>query len=230
MSNHRFTKSWGFTGDQIFLFGVIENPTQPTTTPESPTAIVVIQGPNEQTSIRRRGAGPWIGFIDVPGYYHVLSDKPLDHVPQSVLIEQQLGVRYLRLRITEPQVGLSGPQRAELTDAFLRHKFEQRVYLESDTGITFLTPNLFRASTFLPANSPSGTYDVSIFLFENGKLVRSTETAFEVVHIGMAAFFHSLAAKQPYFSGLLLFSVIFGSVLGIARLSTGESLNLLRGI
>jgi uncharacterized protein (TIGR02186 family) len=51
------------------------------------------------------------------------------------------------------------------------------LYAERDDAITFLAPNVFRTTFFLPSDVPTGEYRVSVYLFRGeGFLAGATET------------------------------------------------------
>ena len=71
--------------------------------------------------------------------------------------------------------------------AFLRLKIDQRLYGEQQNGVTFLTPALFRAAIPIPDNAPTGCYEIDVKLFADGALLARTQTALEVVKVGLRA-------------------------------------------
>ena len=64
--------------------------------------------------------------------------------------------------------------------AFLNLKEEDGLYREISNGVTFLTPALFQATISLPAEVPTGTYDVDVKLFSGGMLIARTPSALEI--------------------------------------------------
>ena len=68
--------------------------------------------------------------------------------------------------------------------AFLRLKVERNLYRETQNGVTFLTPALYRAAIPIPDNAPTGSYEVDVKLFADGALLARTQTALEVVKVG----------------------------------------------
>jgi uncharacterized protein (TIGR02186 family) len=86
--------------------------------------------------------------------------------------------------------------------AFLRLKVARGLYVEQPTGVTFLTPNLFRATISLPAQVPTGTYDVDVKLFADGAMIARTSTAFEIVRSGFEQYVASAARDEGLLYGL----------------------------
>ena len=60
--------------------------------------------------------------------------------------------------------------------AFVRIKHERRLYGETTNGVTFLTPTLYRASIFVPAEALVGNYDVDVKLFADGAVIARTSS------------------------------------------------------
>ncbi len=71
--------------------------------------------------------------------------------------------------------------------AFVRLKDAHGLYRRTTSGVTFLSPTLFRAGIPLPGEVPIGTYEVEVKLFSGGVLLTRTQTAFEIVKVGIRA-------------------------------------------
>ena len=94
----------------------------------------------------------------------------------------------------------AGIQSGEETfrDALIRLRKERRLFVEDTSAVTFLTPNLFRATIKLPAEAPVGTYEVDVRLFaDNTELARAT-SALEVVKVGIEQFVASARAEPRH--------------------------------
>jgi uncharacterized protein (TIGR02186 family) len=86
--------------------------------------------------------------------------------------------------------------------AFLRLKVERGLYRETQNGVTFLTPALFRAAIPIPDNTPTGLYEVEIKLFADGALLSRATTALEVVKVGFEQFVATAARDHGLLYGL----------------------------
>jgi uncharacterized protein (TIGR02186 family) len=196
LATHQVFITSQFLGLDLVLFGSVER--DPTDLPRrGPYDLVVtVSGPKESQVTRRkeRVLGFWVNvasreFIDVPSYLAVLSTRPYDTFAGAELRHRlQLG---LERTVLTQRIG------ADFADvvpddpfrmAFLRLKEQRKLYVERTSGVTFLTPTLFRTTIPLPAVVPVGTYDVDLKLFADGALVGRANSAFEIVKVGFEQF------------------------------------------
>ena len=96
--------------------------------------------------------------------------------------------------------------------AFLRLKTARHLYVENTSGVTFLTPSLYRATIPLPAVVPVGNYDVDLKLFADGALVGRASSAFEIVKAGFEQFI--AASAQSHGTAYGFATVMFALVTG----------------
>ena len=73
--------------------------------------------------------------------------------------------------------------------------------MEQVSGVTFLTPTLFRATIPLPAEVPIGTYDINLKLFADGVNIAQSNSAFEIVKVGFEQFVFSSAQNNGLLYG-----------------------------
>ena len=92
----------------------------------------------------------------------MLTSRPIEEITSEQLRQRQkIGLEAI---INAPDFtldrggGADGPFR----EALLRLKAQEGLYLEDERGVTFLTPDIFRASIPLPATAPPGNYDVEV--------------------------------------------------------------------
>jgi uncharacterized protein (TIGR02186 family) len=142
-------------------------------------------------------------FLNVPSYLAVLSDKPVEAIADpETLRRQQVGLDNVLL----PQ--RIGPDTADVVHddafrvAFLRLKEEHGLYVDDPSGVTFLTPTLFRAGIPLPANVPFGTYDVDVKLFADGAMIARSTSALEIIKVGFEQFVADAAREHGLLYGL----------------------------
>ncbi len=210
ISNHRVTVTSSYSGEELVLFGSVE---RDAATPERHGGydmVVTVAGPRTDMVTRRkeRKFGIWVNadsrqFLNVPAYLAVSSNRTIDTIaPADVRRRQQLGIDNVlltqRVGTDYADVVASDPFRR----AFVRLRSEHGLYRESANGVTFLTPTLFRAGIALPAEVPTGTYDVNIKLFADGVLVGDTQTAFEIVKVGFEQFIATAAHQHGLAYGL----------------------------
>ncbi len=208
LSNHRVGITSSFTGENLVLFGTIE-PEPGKTIAQNPAydLVVTITGPLETLRTRRKSRvlGIWVNtdsreFVRVPSYLAVLTNRPMSQIANADTLRRlQIGLDNYQL----PQ--RIGPDIADTVrddpfrQAFVNLETQRRLYWESPTAVTFLTQTVFRAGIPLPANVPTGNYNIDVKLFVNGALVTRTNTALEVIKAG----FEQYVAEAERDRGLL---------------------------
>jgi uncharacterized protein (TIGR02186 family) len=207
LSNHRVMVTSNFTGDEVVLFGAVEQ--DPASKPRRGGYDVVISviGPRETTVTYRkdRVLGIWLNvesrtFDKTPAYLTVLANRPLDAIANAETLRRlQLGLEnFYYSQRTGP--GTSDVVRDDpFRRAFLRLKQQQGLYREESNGVTFFTQSLFRASIPLPAQVPVGNYEVEVKLFADGALLARTTSALEVYKAG----FEQVVAATAHNHGVL---------------------------
>jgi uncharacterized protein (TIGR02186 family) len=192
LSNHRVMVTSNFVGDELVLFGGIEQDAASRPRRGGYDIVVTVTGPRQTivTFRKERVLGIWVNadsrvLENVPAYLAVLSNRPLDDITNTETLRRlQLGLDNVPL-----------PQRASVNiadaasddpfrQAFIKIKSDQGLYRELSNGVTFLAPALFRASIPLPAEVPVGTYDVDVRLFADGAQIARAPSPFEVYKSG----------------------------------------------
>jgi uncharacterized protein (TIGR02186 family) len=141
--------------------------------------------------------------VKAPSYLTVLSNRTITEIADiNTLRRTQTGLA----RILLPQE-ISGDIADSIRDdpfrqAFLRLKVENHLYRETQNGVTFLTPALFRAAIPIPDNAPTGNYDIDVKLFADGSLLARQQTALEIVKVGFEQFVASAARDYGLLYGL----------------------------
>jgi uncharacterized protein (TIGR02186 family) len=203
LSSHVVQITSNFTGVELTLFGTVEN--GPAAPPGGGYDVVVtVTGPRQSTVAfqKERIFGVWINaasrrFIDAPSFLAVLSTQPFDHIAGAdTLRHEQIGIANVSLA---QQIG---PDIADVVSndpfrqAFVRLKQERNLYGETTNGVTFLTPTLYRASIYVPAEALIGNYDVDVKLFAGGAAIARTNSAFEIKTVGFEHFIASAAVNH----------------------------------
>ncbi len=198
-----------FSGTRVIVFGTIENSKQTTADEGLYDIAVVIAGPREELTARRKAnvAGLWINassfnFKNVPGYYTVLSTRPIkDIAPKPVL--WQLGIGFDNLRIV-PEMTAGAKEAGEFRDAILRVKTQQGLYREVPEGVAFIGRSLFRGSVDLPANAPVGEFNAWVYLFRKGELAGSPyKTKLDLKRQGFERAVYYFAYVHPLWYGIV---------------------------
>jgi len=210
LSNHRVMVTSNFTGEELVLFGGIEQDSASRPRRGGYDIVVTVTGPRQTTVTFRKARvlGIWVNadsrvFENAPAYLAVLSNRPLDAITNTETLRRlQLGLDNIPL-----------PQRASVNIAdaasddpfrlaFIKLKSDHGLYREASNGVTFLTPTLFRASIPLPAEVPVGTYEVDVRLFADGAQIARTPSPFEVYKSGFEQIVTAAARDHGLLYGL----------------------------
>lgn len=213
-----------FTGTEILIFGTVENSVQPS--PEAGTydIVAVIEGLPAPAVVRKKArvGGLWINassmtFESVPSYYAIASTRPIDEIADSALLDAK-GIGFDHIRMVPLQPAPVKPiDRAELAsfkDALIRLKVQERLYVKSDFGVSFVGRSLFRATVALPPNVPVALLTTNVYLFKEGKLLGQYKSRVMLQREGVERFIHEFALNKPFFYGLL--TVVMAAAAGLA--------------
>jgi uncharacterized protein (TIGR02186 family) len=219
LSNHRVLINSNYTGTSIAVFGAIERDAQTVARATAYDVVVTVRGPRQFLVVRERERlGPiWINqeqqkFPQAPAYLSVLTSKPIEEITSPQLRQRQkIGLQAV---INSPDFTNergAGADR-EFRAALYRLKAQEGLYLEDERGVTFLTPDIFRASIPLPATAPPGNYDVEVTLFADTVILASTITHFELVKTGFEEQVGAVARDWSLFYGIAtaLMAIFFG--------------------
>jgi uncharacterized protein (TIGR02186 family) len=192
LSSHLIAINKGFTGDSVVLFGATDGPGD---------IIAVVRGPEREMTVWRKGkvAGIWVNvesmtFTNVPSFYAVSASRPLDELvlPGTAAL-YRIGAANLKL---QSKPGATGERAKRFAEALIEE--QQRLGLIADEigKITFLGERLFRASISFPANVPTGTYLVEVFLARNRDIVGGQTTPLIVSKVGIDAELSEFATRE----------------------------------
>jgi uncharacterized protein (TIGR02186 family) len=195
LTNHRVMITSNYTGGELVLFGSVERDGAGAMRSGPYDIVATIVGPREPLRTRRkqRVLGIWVNtdsrtFVDPPSYLAVLANRPLDAITSADNQRRlQLGIADTPFpELIHNDIGevAADPFRA----ALIRLMRERGLYSEEPSAVTFLTPTLFRAAISLPAQVPIGDYNVDVKLFADGSLIAHTDSAFEIVKVGVEQF------------------------------------------
>jgi uncharacterized protein (TIGR02186 family) len=202
LSSHVVQITSNFTGVDLTLFGTVED--RHAAASGGYDIVVTVTGPRQSTVARQKERifGIWINaasrtFIDVPSYLAVLSTQPFERIAgPDTLRHEQIGTANILLR---QQIG---PDIADVAaddpfrQALVRIKEERSLYSEITDGVRFLTPALYRASIYVPAEAPVGNYAVDVKLFAGGAMIARTSSSFEIMTVGFEHFIANAAVNH----------------------------------
>jgi uncharacterized protein (TIGR02186 family) len=225
VSTHRVLITSNFTGTEVVVFGTIEDDEKGAAGGPYDVAITV-RGPLETYIARRKARvlGLWVNaesrqFIDVPSYLAVMTSRPPQELgPPDFLRRNRIGIvnQTFQQRIGA-DFGDVVPQ-DPFRVAFLRVRTNEGLFYESPTGVTFLTPTLFRATVPIPGIAPTGTYQVEGLLLSKSEVIARETTAIEVLKTGFEEALASAAREH----GLL-----YGLATALLALGTGLAANFM---
>jgi uncharacterized protein (TIGR02186 family) len=210
LSNHRVMVTSNFTGDELVLFGGIEQDAASRPRRSGYDIVVTVTGPRQTmvTFRKSRVLGIWVNvdsrvFENAPAYLAVLSNRPLDAITNPETLRRlQLGLEFFplpqRASVNIADSASDNPYRL----AFLKLRADHGLYGEQPNGVTFLTPALFRASIPLPAEVPVGTYEVDVKLFVDGAMIARAPAPFEVYKSGFEQIVTNAAREHGFLYGL----------------------------
>jgi uncharacterized protein (TIGR02186 family) len=209
LSNHRVMVTSSYTGVDLVLFGSVERDQATPAQRGGYDVVVTVKGPRDSERVRRKGRvlGIWVNvtsrtFVEVPSYLAVLSNKPAEAIATADTLRRlQVGFDNFQL-----------PQRVgavaevvlddEFRQALVRLKKQNRLYVERENAVTFLTPTLFRADVPMPANVPFGIYEIDVKLFADGAMIAQSASALEVIKVGFEQFVADAARDYSLLYGL----------------------------
>ena len=184
LSDHQIQITTGFVGTDVLLFGTVEADSD---------VVVVVRGPEEETTVWRKGryAGIWVNdrrvvFQRVPSFYAVRSSAPLGEIASDITrMRHGMGAEFLRLRSSEDEI--SETDFATFKTALIRNKQREGLFATDGEDITFLGGQLFRTRLHFPANVPTGFYDVEVFMLQDGRVNHAQTTPLIVRKAGLGA-------------------------------------------
>lgn len=202
-----------FTGADILLFGALGDEAA---NPRDPSDVVmVIRGPDAPLTVRKKSKVGviWANtdameFEKVPGFYAVLSTKPLAEIAgQSLLARHRIGAQNLDLAsFTE------GDEVAAYQQAIVRGRLRNGLYVEEVGAFDVIGGQLFRARLSLPANVPVGAYKVEAYVLRDQKIIAAQSSPLFVDKIGLERRIYKFAQEWPWAYGLVavILAIWFG--------------------
>jgi len=210
LSEHRVMVTSSFNGSEVVLFGGIERDTGALPLRGNYDIAVTVIGPRQTvvTFRKERVLGIWLNyesrvFENAPSYLAVLTNRPLEAITNADTLRRlQLGLDNIALPQRLDHAPADDVPGETFRKAFLTLKDEHGLYRQESNGVTFLTPALFRASIALPAEVPTGTYEIEVKLFMDGTLIARTPSALEIYKAGFEQFVSSSAQNHGVLYGL----------------------------
>jgi uncharacterized protein (TIGR02186 family) len=219
ISSHHIQIQTDFKGASVVVFGAIDNDRQAA---KAYDIVVVVRAADEMTVARRKArmAGLWVNsdsmqFAGVPGFYAVLSTRPLSAIAGSAVLDANgIGFGSLPIR-PSPDAGTQPESKIqEFRTALIALKQHGNLYRMEPSGVVFIGRRLFRTTMDLPSNVRTGEYTVSIFLFRDGKLLSTDHSTINIDKAGTGLALSSWAVNDPVLYGIA--SVLAAIAAGMA--------------
>ena len=183
LSSHLIAITTGFTGASVVLFGATDG---------AADVVAIVRGPERDVTVWRKDkiAGIWantesVTFANIPSFYAVAATRPLnDMLSPTAAALYKIGTDNIKFEATSP----TEPERTKVfADALIEVRKRTGVFSPSHQKIAFLGDRLFRATFFFPANVPTGTYLVEVFLVRDKDVVGGQTTPLVVSKVGVDA-------------------------------------------
>lgn len=199
LSRHLVAITTGFVGTEVLLFGATDG---------EGDVIVVVRGPERREVVRRKArvGGIWVNqqelaFNGAPAFYAIAASKPVgDILSKRLLARHRIGTDYIELRASQQ---VDETPLAQFRAGLVRNKIRQGLYLDKPGKLTFLGNRLFRTGLYFPANVPTGTYTVKIFLVRQGRVVSAQTSPLRVSKVGLGAEVYRFAHQYSILYGIL---------------------------
>ncbi len=210
LSKHLVAITTAFDGTDVLLFGATDGPGD---------VVLVVRGPPKRKVVRKKDriAGLiWanrdsVTFRNVPAFYRVFANRPLEQIaPRSVLARHQIGTENLAFEKIDQSVAESFVP--GFRAALVRLKQRQNLYGKGTEPVRQLANRLFRAELHFPANVPTGSYSVEVYLIRNGDVVSAEITPLVISKIGLGAEIFDYAHQQAplYGLGAIVVAIVTG--------------------
>jgi len=200
-----------FEGADLLLFGAKDH---------QGDIIVVVRGPNKDTSIRlkERLAGIWVStdevvFEGAPTFYALASSRPVDQLlPADVLLREKIGTDRLGLAVKSAPKDADAATLKNFKDGLIRNMVAQNLYTGDSGIIELIGQHLFRTDLWFPANVHVGGYVIDTYLISDGQIMTHDTTQLAVHKVGIEAEIFSFAHEHALIYGLLaiLIAVVSG--------------------
>ena len=201
----------GFSGTEVIVFGAVNNSRQASAESGYYDVVIAVEGTPTRLVARKKSRvlGVWLNttsitFESVPSYYTIVSTRPLDEIADPVVLrENDIGFDYVRMTpIRGWETGVSTADLEDFKASVIDIKRRSGLYFESQLGVAFIGPSLFRASINLPANVPVGPLVARVHLFRDGRLLHTFPARVNLRREGLERELFTFAFSYPLLYGL----------------------------
>jgi uncharacterized protein (TIGR02186 family) len=214
LSHNQVRITTGFAGGKEFLFG---------TAAQATDIIVRVNSMNGSADLsRKERVGPfWLnggGFhlTNVPRLLYLLSNRPLADIASRDELKRY-GLTF-RSNLAPIPTDVHFNPGSGLRAVFVRIKENNGSYRKISGDVRIHRGTLFSASIPLPAGAPTGTYEVNMFAFRDGKMIGQQSKSFLVREVGLERWVSKTAVHDPGTFGVLvtLLAVMLGLCVSVS--------------
>ncbi len=200
-----------FFGEELLVFGAMSGQDL-----SKSDIIIKVEGKPKSLSFREKinKYGIWINDTEmlignIPSFYAIYSNRNINRIaPESLLKEQRIGISSLNF-----ESDFDTEKSKIINQAIIKKNREKGIFIEKFTGIRIIGDRLFRASIELPQDIKEGTYEVSIYFFEDQQLVDNDVSDVFVNKTQSGKFIYNQANENPLLYGI--FSVLIAWAAGL---------------
>lgn len=204
ISNTRIELHASFSGTDILVFGARNAPGD---------ILIAVRGPVNNVTVRekQRIAGMWMyarkaKYNQLPQFVALAYTNPLKAIDAPELIGQ--------LQLDMPSIihasATSPTTDPVFHDAILRINERKKLYATQPEPISFFGETLFKTRIHFPDTMPSGTYQVEVYLIQDGRLISVQTMPLYALKTGFEAGVFVLSRTHPLAYGILSVLVALG--------------------
>ena len=204
----------GFEGAHVEIFGHRRD--------KYTDVAVVIRGPSKDMVIwkKKRVLGAWVNrnskeFKNVPLFYDFAKSDGNIFENKDLMHSSGIGIASLFEKVKEedsPEDANNELTTAVFRDALIISKKQKGLLPSEGKGVNFINDYFFRTRFFIPAEAPTGKYEIHSLLFKDGRLVERDLDVLTVQQVGMNAFVYTAANSYAVAYGV--FSIVLAALCG----------------
>ena len=208
INNHALAITTQFDGTELLIFGSLDDG----------DIIVTVRGPAFDAVMRQkqRNYGLWMNsaymtFKNVPSFYFMASSN---HAEQYLTKNQRqlhyIGMNDFMLDVKDSNMANRPDDILLFKQSLIRKMQDQGFYRHASNMIVKPANKLFRLDVPLPANIPTGTYIIEIFLVKSKNIVAAQTFPIFVEREGIGAYIHQYAFEYAAIFGFIAIILAIG--------------------
>lgn len=182
------------------------------------TIAIAVRGPKKDYILRKKGkiAGIWTNIksnqiSDMYSFYATATMRPLSEIQNDTLMRSlKLGVDNLDYHIVVKDEDLTeffDSENISADDEVNLLMQSKNLYTTKDYEIYFWGETLFKTFIDFPKNIIQGTYNIDIYLFNDGLLTSFQTLPIIVEQVGLEAFMFNFAHSHSVLYGIIAVSI-----------------------